>query len=236
MAKVRGRRAARLRRAGHASPSTWPAPTAATTAAAPPTGGPLALALRRQRHGELVWESSRTWAATGSPATWSACADGHYFGRVGPRRRRPGGRACTARAPSTSTTTGAAASTRRPSRRPSGSPARRTGLAGVDDLDLAGRDRPEADVRRGPFLRRGRRRPCGCGARHPGRPTPQPLTCHSALPELAARASPARAGRPRPRRSGGLVGRARLHGPAELRWVRRSSQRARNDSEALTAM
>ena len=71
---------------------------------------------------ELVWESSHVGGDRFAGNL--VCLPGGHLLRAGRARPTPSRWSpCTARAPSTSTTTGAAASTRRPCRRPSGSPA-----------------------------------------------------------------------------------------------------------------
>jgi Sucrase/ferredoxin-like len=142
-------------------------------------GRPLALALAAS-HGELVWESSHV-GGDRFAGNLVCLPDGHYFGRVGPGEaervvglHRKGTidldhwRGCCIDPPVVQAAEWFAR--------------RRTGLAGVDDLALDGRDRPEGGVDAVRF-----RLPDGGRVRVVLRATrdadPRPLTCHSARPE-----------------------------------------------------
>jgi hypothetical protein len=142
-------------------------------------GRPLALALQAS-HGELVWESSHV-GGDRFAGNLVCLPSGHYFGRVGPgeaervvARHRQGTidldhyRGCCADPPAVQAAEWFVRS--------------RTGLTGVGDLELAGRDRPAGDVHAVRF-----RRPSGGVLRVLVRATrtadPRLLTCHSTLPE-----------------------------------------------------
>jgi hypothetical protein len=142
-------------------------------------GRPLALALQAS-HGELVWESSHV-GGDRFAGNLVCLPGGHYFGRVGPddaervvALHRKGTidldhyRGCCVDPPAVQAAEWFARS--------------RTGLTGVGDLELAGRDRLAQDVHAVRF-----RRPGGGILRVLVRATrtadPRLLTCHSALPE-----------------------------------------------------
>ena len=142
-------------------------------------GRPLALALQAS-HGELIWESSHV-GGDRFAGNLVCLPSGHYFGRVGPgeaervvARHRQGTidldhyRGCCIDPPAVQAAEWFARS--------------RTGLTGVGDLELAGRDRPAGDVHAVQF-----RRPSGGVLRVLVRATrtadPRLLTCHSTLPE-----------------------------------------------------
>jgi hypothetical protein len=143
-------------------------------------GRPLALALAAG-HGELIWESSHV-GGDRFAGNLVCLPDGHYFGRVGPADadrvvglHRKGSidlahwRGCCTDPPVVQAAEWFAR--------------RRTGLLGVGDLDLLGRERLEGDVE---AVRFGR--PGGATLRVLLRPTrsaaPRPLTDHSARPEV----------------------------------------------------
>ena len=143
-------------------------------------GRPLALALAAG-HGELIWESSHV-GGDRFAGNLVCLPDGHYFGRVGPADadrvvglHRKGSidlahwRGCCTDPPVVQAAEWFAR--------------RRTGLLGVGDLDLLGRERLEGGVE---AVRFGR--PGGGTLRVLLRPTrssaPRPLTDHSARPEV----------------------------------------------------
>ena len=155
-------------------------------------GRPLALALQAS-HGELVWESSHV-GGDRFAGNLVCLPGGHYFGRVGPGRRRAGGRP-------------APQGHHRPRplpgllRRPAGRPGGRVVRPLPDRPDR--RRRPgawpaatgwRADLHAVRF-----RRPGGGVLRVLVRATrtadPRLLTCHSALPEPPMTLRAARAGR-----------------------------------------
>ena len=154
-------------------------------------GRPLALALQAS-HGELVWESSHV-GGDRFAGNLVCLPGGHYFGRVGPADaervvalHRKGTidldhyRGCCVDPPAMQAAEWFARS--------------RTGLTGVGDLELAGRDRLAGDVHAVRFRRPERRHPAGAGARHPdGRPPAAHLPQHPARAANALCA--ARAGR-----------------------------------------
>jgi hypothetical protein len=142
-------------------------------------GRPLALALQAS-HGELVWESSHV-GGDRFAGNLVCLPDGHYFGRVGPGDaervvglHRKGTidldhwRGCCIDPPVVQAAEWFAR--------------HRTGLAGVDDLALDGRDHLQGGVDAVRF-----RLPDGARLRVVLRATrdadPRPLTCHSARPE-----------------------------------------------------
>jgi len=142
-------------------------------------GRPLALALAAS-HGELIWESSHV-GGDRFAGNLVCLPGGHYFGRVGPgdaervvALHRKGAidldhyRGCCVDPPAVQAAEWFARS--------------RTGLTGVGDLELAGRDRLAGDVHAVRF-----RRPGGGVLRLLVRVTrtadPRLLTCHSVLPE-----------------------------------------------------
>jgi hypothetical protein len=142
-------------------------------------GRPLALALQAS-HGELVWESSHV-GGDRFAGNLVCLPDGHYFGRVGPGeaervvdRHRKGTidldhwRGCCVDPPVVQAAEWFAR--------------RHTGLAGLDDLALEGRDRPAGGVDAVRY-----RLPDGARLRVVLRATrdtdPRPLTCRSARPE-----------------------------------------------------
>jgi hypothetical protein len=142
-------------------------------------GRPLALALQAS-HGELIWESSHV-GGDRFAGNLVCLPDGHYFGRVGPDdadrvvdRHRKGVidldhyRGCCIDPPVVQAAEWLAR--------------RHTGLLGIGDLDLLGRERLEGDVAAVRFRRAG-----GGAVRVLLRATraadPRPLTCHSASPE-----------------------------------------------------
>jgi len=142
-------------------------------------GRPLALALQAS-HGELVWESSHV-GGDRFAGNLVCLPGGHYFGRVGPADaervvalHRKGTidldhyRGCCVDPPAMQAAEWFARS--------------QTGLTGVGDLELAGRDRLAGDVHAVRF-----RRPGGAVLRLLVRATrtaePRLLTCHSTLPE-----------------------------------------------------
>ena len=142
-------------------------------------GRPLALALRAS-HGELVWESSHV-GGDRFAGNLVCLPGGHYFGRIGPADaervvalHRKGTidldhyRGCCVDPPAVQAAEWFARS--------------RTGLTGVGDLELAGRDRPAEHVHAVRFRRH------GGGTLHvlvraTRTADPRLLTCHSALPE-----------------------------------------------------
>jgi hypothetical protein len=143
-------------------------------------GRPLALALAAG-HGELIWESSHV-GGDRFAGNLVCLPDGHYFGRVGPADadrvvalHRKGSidlahwRGCCTDPPVVQAAEWFAR--------------RRTGLLGVGDLDLLGRERLEGGVE---AVRFGR--PGGGTLRVRLRATrsapPRPLTDHSARPEV----------------------------------------------------
>jgi hypothetical protein len=143
-------------------------------------GRPLALALAAG-HGELIWESSHV-GGDRFAGNLVCLPDGHYFGRVGPADadrvvglHRKGSidlahwRGCCTDPPVVQAAEWFAR--------------RRTGLLGVGDLDLLGRERLEGGVE---AVRFGR--PGGGTLRVLLRATrsaaPRPLTDHSARPEV----------------------------------------------------
>ena len=143
-------------------------------------GRPLALALAAG-HGELIWESSHV-GGDRFAGNLVCLPDGHYFGRVGPADadrvvglHRKGSidlahwRGCCTDPPVVQAAEWFAR--------------RRTGLRGVGDLDLLGRERLEGGVE---AVRFGR--PGGGTLRVLLRATwsaaPRPLTDHSARPEV----------------------------------------------------
>ena len=146
-------------------------------------GRPLALALQAS-HGELVWESSHV-GGDRFAGNLVCLPDGHYFGRVGPDdadrvvdRHRNGVidldhyRGCCIDPPTVQAAEWFAR--------------RATGLLGIDDLDLLGRERLEAGVEAVRF------RLAGGGTMRvllrAGRvDDPRPLTCHSTRPESPLR-------------------------------------------------
>jgi hypothetical protein len=143
-------------------------------------GRPLALALAAG-HGELIWESSHV-GGDRFAGNLVCLPDGHYFGRVGPADadrvvglHRKGSidlahwRGCCTDPPVVQAAEWFAR--------------RRTGLLGVGDLDLLGRERLEGGVE---AVRFGRP---GGGTlrvllRATRRAAPRPLTDHSARPEV----------------------------------------------------
>jgi hypothetical protein len=142
-------------------------------------GRPLALALQAS-HGELVWESSHV-GGDRFAGNLVCLPGGHYFGRVGPADaervvalHRKGTidldhyRGCCVDPPAMQAAEWFARS--------------QTGLTGVGDLELAGRDRLAGDVHAVRFRRRS-----GAVLRLLVRATrtadPRLLTCHSTLPE-----------------------------------------------------
>jgi hypothetical protein len=142
-------------------------------------GRPLALALQAS-HGELVWESSHV-GGDRFAGNLVCLPGGHYFGRVGPADaervvalHRKGTidldhyRGCCLDPPAVQAAEWFARS--------------QTGLTGVGDLELAGRDRLAGDVHAVRFRRRS-----GAVLRLLVRATrtadPRLLTCHSTLPE-----------------------------------------------------
>jgi hypothetical protein len=142
-------------------------------------GRPLALALQAS-HGELVWESSHV-GGDRFAGNLVSLPDGHYFGRVGPGDaervvglHRKGTidldhwRGCCIDPPVVQAAEWFAR--------------RRTGLAGVDDLALDGRDRLEGGVDGVWFRRAGGGRLRG-GVSPPPDAEPRPLTCHSVRAE-----------------------------------------------------
>jgi hypothetical protein len=146
-------------------------------------GRPLALALA-ERHGDLVWESSHV-GGDRFAGNLVCLPSGHYFGRVGPAEadrvlglHRKGiidldhYRGCCIDPPAVQAAEWFAR--------------RATGLLGVDDLDLLGRERLEAEVEAVRFRLAG-----GGTARvllRAGRvDDPRLLTCHSARPESPLR-------------------------------------------------
>ena len=143
-------------------------------------GRPLALALAAG-HGELIWESSHV-GGDRFAGNLVCLPDGHYFGRVGPADadrvvglHRKGSidlahwRGCCTDPPVVQAAEWFAR--------------RRTGLLGVGDLDLLGRERLEGGAE---AVRFGR--PGGATLRVLLRATrsaaPRPLTDHSARPEV----------------------------------------------------
>ncbi len=146
-------------------------------------GRPLALALA-ERHGDLVWESSHV-GGDRFAGNLVCLPSGHYFGRVGPAEadrvlglHRKGVidldhyRGCCIDPPTVQAAEWFAR--------------RATGLLGIDDLDLLGRERLEAGVEAVRFRLAG-----GGTVRvllRAGRvDDPRPLTCHSARPESPLR-------------------------------------------------
>jgi hypothetical protein len=146
-------------------------------------GRPLALALA-ERHGDLVWESSHV-GGDRFAGNLVCLPSGHYFGRVGPAEadrvlglHRKGiidldhYRGCCIDPPAVQAAEWFAR--------------RATGLLGIDDLDLLGRERLEAEVEAVRFRLAG-----GGTARvllRAGRvDDPRLLTCHSARPESPLR-------------------------------------------------
>ncbi len=146
-------------------------------------GRPLALALA-ERHGDLVWESSHV-GGDRFAGNLVCLPSGHYFGRVGPAEadrvlglHRKGiidldhYRGCCIDPPTVQAAEWFAR--------------RATGLLGIDDLDLLGRERLEAEVEAVRFRLAG-----GGTARvllRAGRvDDPRLLTCHSARPESPLR-------------------------------------------------
>jgi hypothetical protein len=146
-------------------------------------GRPLALALS-ERHGDLVWESSHV-GGDRFAGNLVCLPSGHYFGRVGPAEadrvlglHRKGVidldhyRGCCIDPPAVQAAEWFAR--------------RATGLLGIDDLDLLGRERLEAEVEAVRFRLAG-----GGTARvllRAGRvDDPRLLTCHSARPESPLR-------------------------------------------------
>jgi hypothetical protein len=146
-------------------------------------GRPLALALA-ERHGDLVWESSHV-GGDRFAGNLVCLPSGHYFGRVGPDEadrvlglHRKGiidldhYRGCCIDPPTVQAAEWFAR--------------RATGLLGIDDLDLPGRERLEAGVEAVRFRLAG-----GGTVRvvlRAGRvDDPRPLTCHSARPESPLR-------------------------------------------------
>jgi hypothetical protein len=142
-------------------------------------GRPLALALQAS-HGELVWESSHV-GGDRFAGNLVSLPDGHYFGRVGPAEagrvvdlHRKGAldldhwRGCCVDPPVVQAAEWFAR--------------RRTGLLGLGDLVLDGRDRLEGGVDAVRFAL-----PDGARLRVVLRATrdadPRPLTCHSARAE-----------------------------------------------------
>ena len=142
-------------------------------------GRPLALALQAS-HGELVWESSHV-GGDRFAGNLVCLPGGHYFGRIGPADaeqvvalHRKGTidldhyRGCCVDPPAVQAAEWFARS--------------RTGLTGIGDLELAGRDQPAEHVHAVRF-----RRPGGGVLRLLVRATrtaePRLLTCHSVLPE-----------------------------------------------------
>jgi hypothetical protein len=146
-------------------------------------GRPLALALA-ERHGDLVWESSHV-GGDRFAGNLVCLPSGHYFGRVGPAEadrvlglHRKGiidldhYRGCCIDPPTVQAAEWFAR--------------RATGLLGIDDLDLLGRERLEAEVEAVRFRLAG-----GGTVRvllRAGRvDDPRLLTCHSARPESPLR-------------------------------------------------
>jgi hypothetical protein len=146
-------------------------------------GRPLALTLA-ERHGDLVWESSHV-GGDRFAGNLVCLPSGHYFGRVGPAEadrvlglHRKGiidldhYRGCCIDPPAVQAAEWFAR--------------RATGLLGIDDLDLLGRERLEAEVEAVRFRLAG-----GGTARvllRAGRvDDPRLLTCHSARPESPLR-------------------------------------------------
>jgi hypothetical protein len=142
-------------------------------------GRPLALALQAS-HGELIWESSHV-GGDRFAGNLVCLPGGHYFGRVGPGDGEPvvalhrkglidldHYRGCCVDPPAVQAAEWFARS--------------RTGLHGVGDLELAGRERLEGDVHEVRFRR------AGGGIlrvvlRAARTADPRMLTCHSARPE-----------------------------------------------------
>jgi hypothetical protein len=142
-------------------------------------GRPLALALAAS-HGELIWESSHV-GGDRFAGNLVCLPGGHYFGRVGPGDGEPvvalhrkglidldHYRGCCVDPPAVQAAEWFARS--------------RTGLLGVGDLELAGRERLEGDVHEVRFRR------AGGGVlrvvlRAARTADPRMLTCHSARPE-----------------------------------------------------
>ena len=161
--------------------STWSAPTAATTRAAPCAAGPSPG--RCPRPGRPTSGSAATWAVTGSRPTPSCCRTASTTGR------------CPATAPSWSPRTAGARwrcpgsavapACRRRRRPPSTRPGRQLGLLGVDDLPVVGvrqLTRPGAEIERWVVTLAG---PDGeVVAAVESRPSEQAahLTCHAAHP------------------------------------------------------
>ena len=141
-------------------------------------GRPAALTLAAS-HGELVWESSHV-GGDRFAGNLVCLPGGHYFGRVGPDEaelvvglHRKGVidldhyRGCCVDPPVVQAAEWFARA--------------RTGLRGVGDLDLAGRERLEGDLHEVRFRRRRPRR--GGAAARRRTAEPRLLTCHSARPE-----------------------------------------------------
>ena len=142
-------------------------------------GRPLALALQAS-HGELIWESSHV-GGDRFAGNLVCLPGGHYFGRVGPGDGEPvvalhrkglidldHYRGCCVDPPAVQAAEWFARS--------------RTGLLGVGDLELAGRERLEGDVHEVRFRR------AGGGVlrvvlRAARTADPRMLTCHSLRPE-----------------------------------------------------
>ena len=146
-------------------------------------GRPLALTLA-ERHGDLVWESSHV-GGDRFAGNLVCLPSGHYFGRVGPAEadrvlglHRKGiidldhYRGCCIDPPTVQAAEWFAR--------------RATGLLGIDDLDLLGRERLEAGVEAVRFRLAGRG--TVLVLLRAGRvDDPRPLTCHSARPESPLR-------------------------------------------------
>ncbi|HEY6708484.1 MAG TPA: sucrase ferredoxin [Actinomycetota bacterium] len=143
-------------------------------------GRPLALALAAG-HGELIWESSHV-GGDRFAGNLVCLPDGHYFGRVGPADadrvvglHRKGSidlahwRGCCTDPPVVQAAEWFAR--------------RRTGLLGVGDLDLLGRERLEGGVEAVRFGRPGGG-PLRVLLRATRSAAPRPLTDHSARPEV----------------------------------------------------
>jgi Sucrase/ferredoxin-like len=146
-------------------------------------GRPLALALA-EGHGDLVWESSHV-GGDRFAGNLVCLPSGHYFGRVGPGEaervlglHRKGVidldhyRGCCIDPPTVQAAEWFAR--------------RATGLLGIGDLDLLGRERLEAEVEAVRF------RLAGAGTvrvllRAGRADDPRPLTCHSTRPESPLR-------------------------------------------------
>jgi hypothetical protein len=142
-------------------------------------GRPLALALQAS-HQELIWESSHV-GGDRFAGNLVCLPGGHYFGRVGPGDGEPvvalhrkglidldHYRGCCVDPPAVQAAEWFARS--------------QTGLVGVGDLELAGRERLEGDVHEVRFRRAGGG-VLGVVLRAARTADPRMLTCHSARPE-----------------------------------------------------